>query len=343
LISHSKPFLDAREKQVLAELVDSNMLSQGERTAELEQTITSNTGYYGSVAVSSASIGIYIILKYRFPAGKGKIALSSYLCRSIWDAVKMADCIPVLYDIDPLTFAIDEEVIEREKVDLVIVAHMFGIRAHFEKLTESGIEVIEDCAQRITPTFIKNEPRARWRVYSFDPTKLLTCGQGGLISGTEAEEVNQIRKMLKGDYDYPYDCIKAPFSDLQASLALVQWKKLDHFLQIRKKTAQYYIETLVAHNLGFLIHEAMFREDTWHFRFIVQVNSPELFINKMAGKGIACRKPVHPFGLHTLFGYKGSFRQTEKANDHLLSLPLYPALTEKEQAKIISSFIDIYE
>lgn len=343
MISHSKPFISSAEKKAVQDVLDSGMIGSGKLTTELEQMIATDIGYAVCIAVSSASLGIYSILRHKFPAGGAKVALASYVCRSVWDAIKMADCMPLLYDIDPATLAIDISKIRSENTDAVIVAHMFGIRADFEKLNDSGIEIIEDCAQRVVPTTIKNEPRAKWRVYSFEPTKLLTSAQGGVIAGTDKEDTELLRKKLSGEYDIDADCIKAPYTDLQAGMACIQWKSLDSFLSTRRSIASYYIDRLTQAGLRKIIHPSMFAEDCWHFRFILQVTSPEMLIEKMEEKEVVCRKPINPFGLHKLFDVQGDFQQTENATNHLLSLPLYPALEKTEQEKVMSSFIDIYE
>jgi dTDP-4-amino-4,6-dideoxygalactose transaminase len=342
VINHSKPHTGILEKAAINKLLDTQLLSRGEIAASLEKKICADTGYIDSVSVSSASIGIFTILKYRFPKGGARVALSSYICRSVWDAIKMAGCIPVLFDIKPDSLAIDVDKIADKKIDMAIVAHMFGIKAEFENVLKLGIEVIEDCAQRIAPTYIRSEPKANWRVYSFDPTKLITSGQGGVISGMNLEQMMDIRQLLGGNYDFIGDCVKAPFTDLQASIALVQWNRLNEFLEKRKEIATFYSDTLFSHNLESIIDLSMLKEDTWHFRYIIKMDFPDQFIKAMEKKGIACRKPINPFGLHKLFNIQGDFSQTENATNNLISIPLYPALAEEEKVNVIKSLIDYY-
>ncbi len=340
MILHSKPFLDKEELKSIEKVIASGMIGYGAKTQELERLITKKTGYIDSISVSSASVAIYAILKYLYPNGKRKVALSSYICRSVYDAVCMADCIPVLFDIDPKTFGINTKSVLKSKIDLAIVAHLFGVRSNISKLTDNGIEVIEDCAQRLIPSYIHEEPECIWRVYSFEATKIITCGQGGVICGREKRSMMELRKLLEGSYTNSHQCIKAPFTDLQASIAIVQWKKLDTFLDKRKKIAEYYIETLIKNNLEDLIHRSMFLKDTWHFRFMVYVKSPDTIMKKMSIKNITCRRPVK-VGLHTLFKISGAFKNTEAALNTLISLPLYPALSNKDKVYIINQFMNV--
>jgi len=341
MIQHSKPFLGKDEIRSLQNVIASGMIGYGPKTQELERLVTKKTGYADSVCVSSASLAIYVILKYLYPNGKKKVALSSYICRSVYDAVCMAGCIPVLFDIDPKTFGINTECVLRSKIDTVIAAHLFGVRSDFSKLTDNGIEVIEDCAQRITPSYIKEKTKSRWKVFSFEATKIITGGQGGVISGKGVKYMRELRKLLDGSYDNSNECILSPYTDLQAAVAIVQWKKLDKFLESRKSTAGYYIETLIKNNMEHLVHSSMFLKDTWHFRFMLQVKSPDKLMKKMSEKNITCRRPVKT-GLHKLFKIPGQFKNTDAALNTMISLPLYPALSNREKSYIINQFINIY-
>jgi dTDP-4-amino-4,6-dideoxygalactose transaminase len=328
---------------MLQDILNSSQLGPGKYTAEFERMVAEDSGLQDAIAVSSASIAVYTILRYKFKDGGARIAMPSYICRSIWDAVKMANCKPVLYDISPNTFSIEEEKINPGNTEMAIVSHMFGVKAHVGRLLQSGVEIIEDCAQRITPNYITNEPFCHWRVYSLEPTKLITCAQGGVIAGTNKNELKAIRNLLRAVYDFPYDSIKAPFTDLQACLAICQWKKLNHFLELRKKIAAYYIAELDKAGLKNIIHPSMLKDDTWHFRFVINTQNPYYYISKMEDQGIICRKPVQPFGLHKLFNITGDFTNTDKATETLLSVPIYPSLTEEEQEKIMHSFIKVYK
>jgi dTDP-4-amino-4,6-dideoxygalactose transaminase len=343
LIPHSKPSIGPEEKDLIQDVLNTLQLGPGKYTLEFEKMVAKASGHHDAIAVSSASIAVYTILRYKFKEGGARIAIPSYICRSIWDAVKMANCIPVLYDISIDSFSIDENKIDIMNTEMVIVSHMFGVKAHLEQLLRSGVEIIEDCAQRIPPNYIKDEPQCHWRIYSLEATKLITCAQGGVITGTSKTNLKNIRDLLQAEYDFPYDGIKAPFTDLQACIAISQWKKLNHFLELRKNIAKYYITELDKAGLMNTIHSSMLKDDTWHFRFILKTQNPENYISKMQDEGIKCRKPVQPFGLHKLFSIRGDFTNTDKATETLLSIPIYPSLTEEEQEKTIHSFIKVYK
>lgn len=339
MIAHSKPYTDSLELDAIKIALKENHLGKGIKTKELEALIGNTTGYPDAIAAASASYAIYLILTSIYPEGKAKVAVQSYVCRSVYDSIVMANCIPVVFDINYLTFGIDTSEVLKQHIDIVIITHLFGVRSDFSDLVNNGIPIIEDCAQRITPSNISEEPKSNWRVYSFEATKIITCGQGGAIVGSDEVKLNEIRSKTSGDYDFPNPCIVNTFSDIQASIAIEQWRKIDLFLSRRKEIAAFYIEELNRHHLENIIHPSMLYDDTWHFRFILEVKSPDKIINKMDEHGIACRKPVKPFGLHKLFNISGEFKFTDYSTEKLISLPLYPALTGNEQERVISTFI----
>jgi dTDP-4-amino-4,6-dideoxygalactose transaminase len=108
LIAHSKPSIGNEEKTILQDVLNSLQLGPGKYTLEFERMVAEESGFMDAIAVSSASIAIYTILRYRFKEGGARVAIPSYICRSIWDAVRMANCKPVLYDIKPSALSIDD-------------------------------------------------------------------------------------------------------------------------------------------------------------------------------------------------------------------------------------------
>ena len=342
MISHSKSYFDNKEKIAVENVLLTGMASRGKKTKELEYLITSSNLYAGSIAVSSASYGIYLILKCRFPQGGAKVGLSSYVCRSVYDAINMADCTSILFDIDSSTFGLNPKEISKGSVDIVIVTHMFGVQSDVIGFSKKGIEVIEDCAQRISLNTNEHDSIAEWKVYSFEGTKLLSCGQGGIISAKAKNDIEDIKELSSGEYKNQVS-IGNPFTDIQAAIAIEQWKKLNHFLKLRKKIAEYYIFELEKLGLINIIDPSMLKDDTWHFRFIVNIRNPEYYILKMEDEGIICRKPVNPFGLHKLFNIPGNFANTDLATNSLLSIPIYPTLYHMGQEKVIHSLIKVHE
>lgn len=325
VIAHSSPDIGEEEIAALIACARSQQVKGGERVRALEERIAADLGYCGGVAATTGSQAIHLALRALFAPRQAVVGLPSYVCRSVYDAICLAGCKPFLLDVDSNHLSVSLEAAKSARLDAVIVPHMFGIRAPIEAFLAAGFLVIEDCAQRLAPVeACKTEPKAPVRVLSFEATKLLTCAEGGLALFEDAVVAARARKLRDAPYDFAAPAVTLPLTDLQAAMALVQWRRLPEFLRQRHNLAQYYFESFgagVRH-----IVPAMRLDDTFHFRFLLAVEDPEKFLRVGNDHGVMFRQPVAPLPLHRLFGIAGSFSATEQAFAQLVSIPLYPKL-----------------
>ncbi len=334
VIPHSKPAWGEAEVEALVACARSLELESGRVTAALEAEIAADLGFAGAVATPTASFGILLALKARFPHG-ARVGCPSYVCRSVYDAIVAAGAEPCLLDVEPATWSVALDATVAAGVDAVVVAHLFGVRAPVERFVGLGVFVIEDCAQRIAPPPIAcGEPRGAVRVLSFAATKLLTCGQGGLLLTDDRELLARVRRLRDAPYDSPQPAIGFAPTDLQAAVALEQWRRLPAFLRRRRELAERYVAG------GLWSEPAMRRPDTYHFRFVAAVRQPDAFIARAARHGVTVRRPVAPLCLHRLLDAPGDFGASEHAVETLISLPLYPALTDDEATRVIDAALD---
>jgi len=252
----------------------------------------------------------------------------------MYDATVLAGCDPQLLDLKENSFSISPEEALRANVATVIVPHMFGIRTEVEKFLEAGLMVIEDCAQRLVPEKVwSREPKPPFRILSFSATKLLTGGTGGMVLTDDEQTYNRLCSLRDAPYDLAEPAVWMPYTDIQASLALSQWGRLEDFLTKRARLAKIYLEELEDLS-GCEIPAAMYAEDTYHFRFILRVDDLNHVIDHAAKSEIVFCFPVGPMALHDLFSVKGNFANTDDAMANFVSLPLYPELSEPEARRI---------
>jgi dTDP-4-amino-4,6-dideoxygalactose transaminase len=335
IITHSCPDIGEAEIEALVECALSLQLKGGERVGRLESLVSHDLCYPGAVAATSGAQAIHLALRARFPGGRAHVGVPSFVCRSVYDAVCLAECQPVLLDIDSDTFSLSLQAMAGQRCDAAIVPHMFGICARLQEFCATGIVVIEDCAQRLAPTATAaSEPRPILRILSFEATKLLTCGEGGLLLSSENAVLERARKLRHAPYDFPEPAACLPLTDIQAAIALVQWQRLPEFLTRRRELARFYLDVLQP-RFADRIADAMRRDDTYHFRFVLKSRDPDAFIRFGAGKGVHFRRPIAPIPLHRLFRTAGNFSNTEEAFSHLVSIPLYPRLTQEEAGRVV--------
>ncbi|MFO1531899.1 MAG: DegT/DnrJ/EryC1/StrS family aminotransferase [Kiritimatiellia bacterium] len=158
VIPHSRPSLGEEEAAAAAEVVRSGWLKGGPRREELERVIAADQGFAHALAVTSCTQAVHLALRARFPEGGARVVLPAYICRSVWDAVKLAGCEPVLVDSCEADLGPSLEATLTQAPEAVIVAHLAGIRAPVEGFLGRGLFVIEDCAQRIQPGTVRRAP-----------------------------------------------------------------------------------------------------------------------------------------------------------------------------------------
>lgn len=336
MIPHSCPCIGRKEEQAVIQVLRSQHIKGGELCRQFERRVAAAQGYRYGITTATGSHAIEIALRIMFADKKARIGISGYLCRSVYDAIVRARCIPVLTDADPVHFGPDLKMISREKMDAVIVAHLFGVRVPLGPYLKTGVPIIEDCAQRVLSDAAQEPDRGIMRILSFEATKLLTCGEGGMLLLDDEELQAEGRKIRAGSYDTPRIASWCSLTDIQAALANVQWSRLEKFIQKRREIAAAFMETIGRRHRQH-IHPAMQFEDTIYYRFILRVKSPPQFIEAGARSGVVFRRPIAPLPLGKLFRHRAKCRNTETLMNTLVSIPIYPALNRKDMLKIIAA------
>lgn len=337
IISHSAPHITDREIDSVITCLKSGQIKGGPEVQNLEKMIANYFNMKGAVATTNCTQAIHMTLRGIFPKGGARIGFSTYLCRSVYDAVILSNCKPVLFDIDPVSLAIDPEQLKKlnykDKLDAVIVAHIAGIRAPFEKLKGNDFIIIEDCAQRLPNINSKSlEPEPDIKVLSFEATKLITGGEGGIILSNNIPLISRILNLRDAPYSFHEPACWFPLTDIQASIIKTQWDRLSELLDRRAYLARWYIEEFNNYNI---IHPAMLKSDTFHFRFLLKLQNTDEFISFCYNKDVVVRRPIAPLPIHKLFNISGQFNNSEQAMKEIVSIPFYPSLTDKESEKVI--------
>jgi dTDP-4-amino-4,6-dideoxygalactose transaminase len=321
------------ETAAAAQVVRSGWLKGGKRREELEETMASDQGFRAVVAVSSCTQAIHVTLRARFPQGGARVAVPAYVCRSVWDAVKLSGCVPVLVDTVWENLGPRLSDVEEIKPDAVIVAHLCGVRSPVEDFLGRGWFVIEDCAQRIEPgDRPKRLDPEHVRVFSFEATKVITCGEGGALATQDLNLAESVRLLREGDVHGAHGACWTPFTDLQAAVALVQWSRLRELAQTRRHYHDYLRNRLPDARL----HPAMRVDNPAPFRFLLVVSPTEGWFGEGSRFGVAYRKPVaHGSLAHLVDGPRAArLHDADRCSSSLLSIPCQPSLS-LEQVDVV--------
>lgn len=340
MIPHSRPVISNKAIEAVSAVMASGLISQGKVVRQFEEAAAKRTGVQGAVAVNSGTSALHLaILSLGVKAGD-EVILPSYLCVAPLNAINYCGATPVLADADPATGNIDPDSVKSAitaKTKAVIVPHLFGTPARINEIKKLGVPVIEDCAQAIGARYNGQEVGSLGDVaiFSFYATKVITCGEGGMVLSNNEKFLSFARDMR--DYDEK-EIYKPRFNykmtDMEAALGLIQLQELDQFIAARKKIAAYYSSSFAEIKVKLSIPlpgcEPIF------YRYILQIDSHlEDFIANMEQSGIACRRPIFK-PLHRILNQKG-FPATESIHNKAVSLPIYPGLSQENQGKIITA------
>ena len=338
MIPHSRPTIDETDILAVASVLRSGKIAQGSAVEKFERELAGYIGVKGGVATSSGTAALHLALLALDITGKDTVALPSYVCTAVLNAVNYVGASPLLIDTHPDTFNMDVENLKRKltpQVKAIIIPHSFGLAADLEEIMALGIPVIEDCAQSIGATY-KNKLTGSFgnmSIFSFYATKMITTGEGGMVVSNSEEFLGKIRDLR--DYDNRENYVTRynyKMTDFQAALGLSQLNKLNHFIEIRRIIAQRY--NIELKNLCSL--PVNHGNDSKHiyYRYTIKLRRDvESFLKLSKEKGINCERPVFK-PLHRYMNLSG-FTNTDSVWEKAVSIPIYPTLTEKNMNTII--------
>jgi dTDP-4-amino-4,6-dideoxygalactose transaminase len=218
--------------------------------------------------------------------------------------------------------------------------HYAGLPVDLAALRNRPRVVIEDAAHAIgaiTPDGpVGNCARSDMTMFSFHPVKTITTGEGGAVTTNSEELADRLRRFRN------HGIVRKPeyrMTDLQAALGTSQLGKLERFVTRRNELADRYRELLA----GLPIELPPAAPPGWrhgHHLFPVRVPGRANVFDRMRGAGVGVQVHFVPIYRHPLNADLGvdpaDFPNTEAAYERLLSLPLFPDLTESEQNEVVA-------
>jgi len=176
---------------------------------------------------------------------------------------------------------------------------------------------------------------AELAIFSFYATKLLTTGHGGMVLTSSETKLNTLRDLIQYDNRRGYrQSFNFRLTDFQAALGRSQLIRLNAFIDRRRQIAALYDDSFPQMETVSVQPRAF---GSVYFRYIVQVKDADTWIARMREQGVDCKRPVYK-PLHQYIGLNATeFPNTERAQKHNVSLPIYPSLSEREIDCIIDA------
>ncbi|MBM3584976.1 MAG: hypothetical protein FJX36_11300 [Alphaproteobacteria bacterium] len=347
-IAHNKPWITRDDVAAVDALLETRWLAPGPETAALEQDFVALHGGGGACAVSSGSAALFVALK-ALGIGPGHlIAIPTYVCTAVLNAIALCGAEPVLADIDGERFNIDPAAMAAmaRKPDAAIAVHTYGAAADVAALQRLCPVVVEDCAQAIGGVDSEDRPLGTTgtvAIHSFYATKIVTSGHGGMVYARDGKAAAAARDYVLFDGRESW---KPRFNfqttDFQAALARRQLARLDAIAARRRAIAAAYRAALPA---GYTLQAGIHGPRDMPYRFVVRTPDERVrdaLKAHFASRDIGVIVPLETLELlHRYLGMPASaFPTAERVAATTLSLPLYPALRDDEARRVADALAE---
>lgn len=362
-----RPLLGEEEARAAAEAVRSGWVAQGPRVARFEAAFAERVGARHGVAVSSCTTGLHLMLHLLGLGPGDEVVVPSLSFIATANAVRYTGATPVFADVDPatgnLTAATVAEVLG-PRTRAVLVVHQGGVPADVPALRElcapSGIPVLEDAACAAGATW-QGRPvgaGALLAAWSFHPRKLLTTGEGGLVSTDDPQWAARLRRLREHGMDlsaadrhaaggarvehYVETAFNYRMTDVQAAIGLVQLGRLDAQVARRRQLAARYHRILsVLPGLRAVTDPPGGETNYQSFWVVLPDDAPDRdgVLAALADRGVSARRGIMAAHLEPAYaGHPhGPLPVTEHLTRRSLILPLYDAMTEHDQDRVVDA------
>jgi len=340
-IPHNRLTFGDAECEAVLRTVRSGQWAQGPRVEELENTLAQIAGVKYAVCVASGLAALRLSLGALNARNGDSVAVPAYSCVALANATMAWGAKPLPGEIEDACWTLDPRACSAERIRAAIAVNTFGAPAI---LGEISVPVIEDCAHAFG---IKVDgkslgSRSAVGVLSFYATKLIGGGEGGAVLTNSGEIASFVRSTRDyGDQPAHAHRMNDKMNELEAVLVLAQLKRLPEMIAARDTVAQRYLDRFTDAR-----YERVFRVPArggpriW-YRFAVEMLRvpAETVVRDLLPLGIHAAIPVtdwRPQGSPTA-------PIADRAYRSLVSLPLYPTLTEEEQDAVVEAFLTLCE
>lgn len=339
-ISHSKPAINAKDVSRVAQVLSLGSLANYSQVKMFEGEVADYIGRKEGIAVNSGTNALHLaLLALDSKNNKNEVIIPSYVCIALLNAINAANLKPKIVDINEYDYNISLDKIKKKintRTKAVIVPHMFGDPIkNIEQIVNLNVPVIEDCALSVGASINgkKIGSFSDLSVFSFYATKVFTTGHGGMILSKSEKLLDKLKDFMQYDNRQEYkESFNFRMTDFQAALGRSQLLRLENFIKKRREIAEEYDKSFRNQSS---IKVPSRPEESIFFRYILEIEEVDKFIEIMSEKGISCAKPIFK-PLHHYFNLdKNNFPNTERAYEHNVSIPIYPSLKDDEVKYVI--------
>jgi len=364
----SQPDITELERRAVLSVLKTPYLSLGPKLKEFEEKTAKEAGVKYSVAVNSGTSALHLIVRALGLKKGDEVITTPFSFIASSNCILFEGAKPVFVDIEPQTFSINPDEIEKkinQRTKAILAVDVFGHPAKWDEILKvaqkNKLKVIADSAESLGSEYKgrKCGGFGTASIFSFYPNKQVTTGEGGVVLTNDKKiadlfqsMTNQGRRIRGGKwlehirlgYNYRLD-------EMSCALGIVQLERLKGTIKKRERVAQMYGKKLKGVPEVKIPYVAPDVKMSW-FVYVIQL-SPEFsfkkrdkIIEELEKRGIQSRayfQSIHlqPF-YKKLFSFKrGDFPVCEKVSERVISLPFYNNLKEKQIDFVVNSLKEI--
>ncbi len=374
----SRPAIDQETIDEVVACLKSGWITTGPRVKKFEEDLQSYCSVPYALALSSATAGLHLVFAALELKPGDEVITTPMTFAATLNTIVLTGGKPVCVDVEPGTYNMDMARLEKavtKHTRAIMPVHFAGLPVDLDPLYEiakkHNLRVIEDAAHAIGTEY-KGRRIGSFgdvQVFSFHPNKNMTTGEGGCVvtrdqkmaeavtllrfHGMDREAWNRFGKKGSQHYEIIAPGYKYNMMDIQAALGLHQLKQLDGFIRRRTELALRYQKLLAGWpELSLPRTPAYSHLHAWHL-YTPLINPDAAKMDRDAfmqglkdrniGTGLHYRA-VHLYPYYREhFGFKrGDFPNAEAISDRIVSLPLFPLMTDADQDRVIAAMADLF-
>jgi dTDP-4-amino-4,6-dideoxygalactose transaminase len=375
MIPVAKPYVDKTDAQNAYDTIMSGWVTQGPRVQEFEEKFAQYVGSKYAVALSNCTTALHLAMIIAGVGEDDEVICPSMSYVATANSIRYTGAKVIFAEVNPVTYNIDVEDVRKKitsKTKAVLIVHQIGMPADIDVFkalcSEKNLILIEDAACAAGSVYKGNKIGSHSDLvcFSFHPRKVITTGDGGMITtGNEAyrDRIKLLRQHAMSVNDrVRHESTKIIFedhvelgynyrmTDIQAAVGIKQLEKLDFIIAERRKIALQYHEAfknistirLPLETEGYLSN---YQSYSIYLKPECKISRNDL-MQAMLDKGISTRRGIMTSHRETAYAEysKGvSLPASEDASDRSIILPLYYPMEQKDLQYVIDTFVSLVD
>lgn len=354
MIPYGRQTIDEDDIDAVVAVLRGDWLTQGPAIERFEAAVAEAVDARHAVAYSNGTAALHGACAAAGLGPGDQVATSPLSFVASANCARYVGADVSLIDIDPDTLNLDVAAVP-EGLDALVAVHFAGLPVDLSGLAHRPRVIIEDAAQALgasTPDGpVGNCARSDMTCFSFHPVKPVTTAEGGVVTTNHDELAERLRRFRthgihrpETDERWYYEVVETGYNyrltDVQAALGASQMRKLDAFMARRREIAARYDHELADLDLTIAPRPAVGFEHGYHL-YPIRVADRRGVYDGLRDRGIAPQVHYVPIHHHPVYAGEWNLSACDEAYAGILSLPIFPLLTDENQGAVIAALRDL--